>query len=119
MPVESIEITLIFFIMFVAGSSMVYLFLNLQNSVQNQMQLEILHLVKNKIFLGYLLSKSNPSTVIKVTPSNNLPTSVIGNTHGVIVQIGNRVDTINVTDLSGIGYDTFYIYNDNGTLYIV
>ena len=121
MPVESIEITLIFFIMFLGSVSIVYLFSSLQNTFFHNLYSSIGVLAKNSFFTDYILAKYNSLTTVRCNPTETMDTMVVGTTRGVYIQVTNTnvYETINTYDISGVGFRSFYIYNDSGTIRII
>ena len=121
MPVESVEITLIFFIMFVTGMSFVYIFSSLQSNYLKNIHEYIGIVSRNNFFFDYIYAKQVPTSVIKCAPSTTHQTFVLGNYYGVYIQLLNTnvVESLNLTDVSGVGTDVLYIYNDKGIINIV
>ena len=119
MPSETIEITLIFFILFIISLSIVNLFLSLQENVFSSLNKLFLEIIKNKVFLAYIASSLFENSTVTLDLSSLQNTWIVGNPNGLTININTDATAIAVNNTKGIGYGVVYFYNKNNTIYIL
>jgi len=116
MPVETIEITLIFLIMFIFSASVILLF---QSITDPHKILDYFYpYAKNNVFLCYSIVYSLKNSTLFCKPSYTFETKVVAVQNGLEVSSSRFYYIINVNNVSGFAIGDFYLYNDNQTIYI-
>ena len=119
MPSETIEISLIFFILFIISLSIVNIFLSLQENAFSSLNKMFLELIKNRIFLTYITSSLFENSTIVLELFNLQNTWIVGSSSDLTININTDSVSIAVNNTKGIGYKMIYFYNKNGTIYIL
>ena len=119
MPSETIEATLIFFILFIISLSIVNIFLSLQEDMLSSLDKLSLEITKNKVFLAYISSLLFENTTIALDLSTHQNARIIGSFNGLTININTDATAIAVNNTKGIGYGIVYFYNNNGIIYIL
>jgi|GEM_PF-4167579 len=116
MPVETLEITLIFLILFTFSASIILLFRGIADPsrVLNQFY----PYTKNNVFLCYSISYLFKNSTVFCIPSHTFETKVSATQTGLEVSSSSFYYLINVSNISGFAVGSFYLYNDGQTIYI-